>query len=282
MMMQGDIDLNPVQLYTDSFKEVLKHTMLNQDVVFRNQVHELHRLYSVQESLMNDFDWRNCNTCNSWNPKAQSSFLLTNPTRYEPPAKDIRFSSTAKVDSIPFISQELSEDCHGTNHKLQHKPLDLQLSADEFIDQVEKDFLKRGNFQNCLDDLRDTKLPLSSNFSDAGELKLSLSIGGNARIKGDTTRTCFTRKSYSYSQNVIDLEESVGRIPDGDAKCPPTLGHFFVETHSKSKHEPQGYTFSNPVISTSVNKDLSNEIAESSSMHSECCQVQTFSSEGIF
>lgn len=37
-MMQGDIDLNPVQLYTDSFKEVLKHTMLNQDVVFRNQV----------------------------------------------------------------------------------------------------------------------------------------------------------------------------------------------------------------------------------------------------
>lgn len=51
---------------------------------------------------MNDFDWRNCNTCNSWNPKAQSSFLLTNPTRYEPPAKDIRFSSTAKV-SLPVF-----------------------------------------------------------------------------------------------------------------------------------------------------------------------------------
>lgn len=37
-MMQGDFDLNPVQMHTDPLKEVLKQTILDQDVVFKNQV----------------------------------------------------------------------------------------------------------------------------------------------------------------------------------------------------------------------------------------------------
>ncbi|KAF2313060.1 hypothetical protein GH714_008983 [Hevea brasiliensis] len=228
MMMQGDFDLNPVQICTDSLKEVLKQTMFNQDFVFRNQVHELHRLYRVQESLMKDFGWKKCNTYNSLNPKAQSS--LANPTRYEPPAKETRFSSTAKVDSKPFISQELIKDCQGTYHKLQHRPLDLRLSADEFINHVEEDFRKKGNFYSCLDGLRDFKLPLSDgNSSDAEELKLSLSIGRNDRKMGSTMRTCFNWKTYSSSQNVIDLEESVEGIPNGMEK---DLSHEIAESSS--------------------------------------------------
>lgn len=38
MLMQGDFDLNSVQICTQSLEEALKQTMLNQEVIFRNQV----------------------------------------------------------------------------------------------------------------------------------------------------------------------------------------------------------------------------------------------------
>lgn len=40
MLLQGDFDMNSVHAYTDSLKEALKHTMVNQEVIFRNQVLE--------------------------------------------------------------------------------------------------------------------------------------------------------------------------------------------------------------------------------------------------
>lgn len=38
--MLGEFDRNSVQLYTDSLKEIFKQTMLQQEIVFRNQVRE--------------------------------------------------------------------------------------------------------------------------------------------------------------------------------------------------------------------------------------------------
>ena len=38
MLMQADFDLNSAQIYTESLKEVLKKTMLDQEVMFRKQV----------------------------------------------------------------------------------------------------------------------------------------------------------------------------------------------------------------------------------------------------
>jgi hypothetical protein len=38
MLMQGDFDLNSVQICTRSLEEALKQTMLNQEVIFRKQV----------------------------------------------------------------------------------------------------------------------------------------------------------------------------------------------------------------------------------------------------
>ncbi|XP_037492234.1 uncharacterized protein LOC105645997 isoform X4 [Jatropha curcas] len=158
MMMQGEFDINPVQIYTDSLKEVLKQTMINQDVVFRNQVHELHRLYSVQESLMKDYGWKECNGYCSWNPKAQSSLLpLTNHTRYKSPAKQTRFLTT-EVDSTPLLSQEVFKDCEDAYYKLQHRSLDLQLSADEFINN--------GN-RECHDDV-----PSNDHFTEMQQFTL--------------------------------------------------------------------------------------------------------------
>lgn len=38
MLIQGDFDLNSVHRYADSFKGVIKQTILKQEVIFRTQV----------------------------------------------------------------------------------------------------------------------------------------------------------------------------------------------------------------------------------------------------
>lgn len=38
MLVQGDLSLDLVQMYSGSFKDALKQTMLSQEVMFRNQV----------------------------------------------------------------------------------------------------------------------------------------------------------------------------------------------------------------------------------------------------
>lgn len=44
MLMGGDCSLNSPQIYTDSCKEVLRQTMLNQEVIFRKQVYTKYEL----------------------------------------------------------------------------------------------------------------------------------------------------------------------------------------------------------------------------------------------
>lgn len=46
MFMGGDCNLNSSQVHTDSFKEILRQTMLNQEMIFRKQVF-------VQSALLN-------------------------------------------------------------------------------------------------------------------------------------------------------------------------------------------------------------------------------------
>ncbi|XP_062074067.1 uncharacterized protein LOC133778212 [Humulus lupulus] len=59
MLIRRDFDLNSVDMctdsphvYTDSLVEVFRDTMLKQEIIFRNQVHELHRIYRMQKTLM--------------------------------------------------------------------------------------------------------------------------------------------------------------------------------------------------------------------------------------
>ncbi|KAL0923718.1 hypothetical protein M5K25_007787 [Dendrobium thyrsiflorum] len=55
MLRSGDLNLNrSVQAFGDSTMERLKQAMLQHEVIFRNQVCELHRLYLTQKNLMNE------------------------------------------------------------------------------------------------------------------------------------------------------------------------------------------------------------------------------------
>lgn len=108
MLMQGDFDLNSVQRHADSFKGVIKQTILKQEVIFRTQVHELHQLYRTQKTLMKDLGSKCCGGYNSWDANVQPSLPpFRSPSRIEPLVKETGISSISKVGSAPFASKEL-------------------------------------------------------------------------------------------------------------------------------------------------------------------------------
>ncbi|KAJ6714634.1 T28K15.14 PROTEIN [Salix viminalis] len=231
MLIQGDFDLNSVHRYADSFKGVIKQTILKQEVIFRTQVHELHQLYKTQKTLMKDHGSKGCGGYNSWDANVQpSSPPFPNPSRIEPLVKETGISSISKVGSAPFAN-ELLHGRQETYYRLKQRPLDLQLSANEFINHVEEGSPNRGHAWN----------PVSANYS------------------------------------------SEERISDDSVKCTPSVGCATPETCSPGKYKSKVSAFSSLIFSTGAEKNPPVDISESNSFqeHSECCQEQTSSNEGI-
>ncbi|CAN0842087.1 hypothetical protein LINGRAHAP2_LOCUS3501 [Linum grandiflorum] len=215
MLVRGDFDLNAVQ--TDPVEVLVRQALLKQEVVFGQQVHELHRLSSTRRSLAmvggNEFD-----SYNSRNVRARSSCL---PPRYEVLAKDARFPAGAEVRSGHPLKQRCA--------------VNLQLSADDFIHRSGEDLRARG----------------SDSFMTREEVKLSLGTGHRSRILGSSTRfdnknavvidlegdsvkfgrmpgvhhgmqmqsTWLDRNRNLKSAVVIDLEDSVDKVQYGYEKC---------------------------------------------------------------
>ncbi|KAL5551159.1 hypothetical protein UlMin_001335 [Ulmus minor] len=121
MLIQREFDLNSVDIstdsvhymYTDSLKEVMKKTMLDQEIVFRKQVFELHRLYRMQKTLMQNNRW-----------------------------KEFGEYNLNEVGLAQTKSQELMPGCQGALSKLLKRPLDLQLPLNHYIGHVETEELK--------------------------------------------------------------------------------------------------------------------------------------------
>uniref|UniRef100_A0A2P2PA84 Uncharacterized protein n=1 Tax=Rhizophora mucronata TaxID=61149 RepID=A0A2P2PA84_RHIMU len=95
--------------------------------------------------------------------------------------------------------------------------------------------------------------------------------------------TSFCQKTSCCSQRVIDMEALAERMLDGYPKYTPYLRCVGLETSSKDKLRSQVSDISNPIILTNAKKDSFHQIARSDSFqqHTECCQEQTFSSNGI-
>jgi hypothetical protein len=102
------------------------------------------------------------------------------------------------VFSTPSTSEELLDGCQDAYYRLKQRPLDLQLSADEFISHVEEDLPSIGHAWNHrLREPIDFKHPLSSNYSSGTEeLKLSLTTGVDYRRTEGALRTWFDKKNH--------------------------------------------------------------------------------------
>ncbi|TYG42469.1 hypothetical protein ES288_D12G259300v1 [Gossypium darwinii] len=272
MLMLGDFDLNSVQRYTDSLKDIFKLTMLDQEIIFRNQVHELHRLYSVQKTLMKDLHLQEHETYNLWKENDQS---WSQETRLP-------------ADSIPMLgsrvssSQKLLGEWKGNNyHKFQRGPFGLQLLPDQYTNLGDDNLPNKRKVGDHLKEAIYVNSQQDADFSDPLDLRLSLSLGVATGKKEDTRRSWYGKNSNTFPRIVIDLEESNERTSDEEAKHPPS--DFVAKVaDSGGKHDSEVTVISNPVTSRSMKKELCCGIAESSSfvMDSKCCIDWSCSDQG--
>ncbi|KAK8621914.1 hypothetical protein V6N13_097542 [Hibiscus sabdariffa] len=251
-MLAGDFDLNSMPQATDSLKDVFKQTMLDQEIIFRKQVHELHRLYSVQKTLMKDHTPLELETYNSWKANGQSFPRETGLPPNSIPMLDSRVSS----------SLDLLEGWPGNSYKFQPRPFNLQLIPDQFMSPGDNDLPNKVKVGDHLKEYMDVKSLHGGDFSDPLELRLSLSLGVAKGKKEDKERSRYGKKTNACSRIVIDLEESTEWTTIEDENY--SSFDAAEVTYSGGKHS-QVTIISDRISSGYMKKELSHEIAMTSS-----------------
>ncbi|KAL6979719.1 hypothetical protein U1Q18_021375 [Sarracenia purpurea var. burkii] len=242
MSIRGDIDLNAMQGYASSFKEVLRCKMLSQEILFRKQVHELHRLYTIQKTLMEDFGWKELDGCN-----------------------------LMKLVSTPSVNNDFLEENHSDDSRFQQRPFDLQLPVDRHVNHVGKDVFGKGKDWDLRKAVEIKHQLCDNNVSFPDEVKLTLSTGWDTRKGGSGSKSYWFDKNTQSMHRVIDLEESTDNLSNKAAKSIPGDRHYLrVPVQS------------NQVSSNSVKKDLSCGLTLSSSLldGNESCAGQNSINQG--
>ncbi|KAF8095749.1 hypothetical protein N665_0323s0015 [Sinapis alba] len=109
-------------------RDFMKQTMLEHEAVFKNQVHELHRLYRVQRKLVDEVKGKNCKE--EFN---NSDYTSENESKRQLPGYGGGSSSQVCNDRLRngFCSRD------GNEVVARRKMIDLQLPADEYLDTDE-------------------------------------------------------------------------------------------------------------------------------------------------
>ncbi|XP_010264224.1 PREDICTED: uncharacterized protein LOC104602300 [Nelumbo nucifera] len=254
MLTGGDFNLNSTQKYSDSLKEFLKQTMLHHEAIFKNQVHELHRLYRIQKTLMKDISWRDLDGYNSWTANTQPVQLPFQDLPAQRPLVEERTFSAPPMVSPKLIANQDMLEQQSTYTKLQHGPVDLQLPADEYISHVGNGLPRKMNLWPSLGESTEAMDFFHSSYSSDPEVvKLSLN-GGEGQSKEISNRKMSNKKTSFSTQVVIDLEESTEMLSDKELK--PLRFLVSEAPNSVDKHEAQVSVLAEPSFSLRTKKDV--------------------------
>lgn len=217
--------------YTGYDKDVLKQTMLEHEAIFKDQVHELHRLYRKQRNLMDEIKRKelhkqrvpvetslSSSPLSSQMPSEEArkwhipGFPLINSVCASPSVSGTENShhplSFIKGNSSPagpvqFQNGGCSKDCEVLESrptKLRRKMFNLQLPADEYIDTEEGE--QFGN-NKVPDDY-----PPNENCKIAPESGIKLFLGSDRKTcrQEDVSKSNFCLRSTNA---LADLNEPV-------------------------------------------------------------------------
>ncbi|ERN10284.1 hypothetical protein AMTR_s00177p00026800 [Amborella trichopoda] len=237
-------------------KEILKQTMLKHEAVFRNQVHELHRLYRVQKELMEDLKIKenNKNSLQMGGPQANPLFFQMASEGREKTIKtpiigmgmahasSFSGSSIPGTNNLPSSVKFLMESSTEVVSKHVHnegmvknnawlkatKPrrtFDLCLPADEYIDIDDQENVKEENiggasfnaYSGTGSSLKDRGMHLES------EVKLTLG-SGKPSCKEDGLKLDSLAYSNPYIQNLIQLNGPKEGLCNKDATGLASVG----------------------------------------------------------
>lgn len=198
MKKQGDLNVNLVQRHSDPHREYMKHTIINQEGIFRNQILELHRLYKMQKMLMQELSWKEPRKCNIWKASTQSN--LTQLTIFH---------------EIPKAIEECTSSCN----KLQRRHLDLeermincQLPAIEYSNSSDAHRFEKKISRDYLKESNDGPRSCGDHFANLNNLKLSLTNGECSEKMGGTLTILDTKRNCPYSPGITNPQRPVRRM----------------------------------------------------------------------
>ncbi|XP_018821357.1 uncharacterized protein LOC108991532 isoform X1 [Juglans regia] len=215
--------------YEEYEKELLRQTILKHETIFRNQLHELHRLYKLQRDLMKNIRGNepHKHLISAW--KSQSSNVFPSEDdkkRWQMPTLSLMDSSygipsASDVDSIQTHFNSVKgmimqsncghtqsaarwKDCESLEPKssqLQRRFFDLEIPTDEFIN---KDVEQRGFSE--VSGVHSYPPSRTDDIAFKRDEKLSICLGNNADALGSTLHL---RKTSPMDPNeTIQAEEA--------------------------------------------------------------------------
>ncbi|KAK9698741.1 hypothetical protein RND81_08G127900 [Saponaria officinalis] len=171
MLNDGHFDLNSVQFCSDSLKQRLKQTMINQELVFARQVFELHQLYEIQIAMTEEIKHRDFDNSSPVN--------LNNRVKH--PMSELRLNAG----------------------DYKQKPINLQLSADEFIRQSSHDLSGKQALGRSFPIVSRNSFRHTAAF----DLNRSLTIGEDTGKRAVEHKSWMRKRTYWPPPDIIDLED---------------------------------------------------------------------------
>lgn len=209
MKNQVDLNVSLVQGHNDSHRECMKHTIINQELIFRSQILELHRLYKMQKMLMQELSWKEPRNCNVWKASTQSNLTqLTIITRNSLP-EDVIFHETPKA----------VEECTSSCNNLQRRHLDLkermincELPAIEYSNSSDACCFEKQFFGDYLKGSEDGPRSCGNDFANLNNLKLSLTNGECSEKMGGILTMPDAKRKYPCSHGITNPQLPVRRM----------------------------------------------------------------------
>lgn len=221
--------LTPLNGYSAYDREMLKRTMLEHEAVFRKQVWELHRLYRIQKSLMDELknqdlykvpvemETSGCYSYSSQMPYETKQNIWQTPCLTEVNTSYNREAVVGTDDMKPSLNlmqcNEISTEKGSIvgggkllDSKLKNRPkrmIDLQLPADVYIDTEDSESPHREDIFRA--PFGDTD-HVSSIYDVEDEREVKLTLG----INGDPSCSYSTQKFDQQRQNCQSINSLSG------------------------------------------------------------------------
>ncbi|KAF6152407.1 hypothetical protein GIB67_038030 [Kingdonia uniflora] len=244
LLLGGDCNGSFTKQYANYLKEVLKQTMMKHEATFRMQVHELHRVCRIQQTLMEDLRWKEFNRFTSWTDGPQSTSV---PFEYRPDYKtpvEVRVFSTVSMvrRSSPYNNLNIKY--------LKHLPSDIIISQADLTQTAkpacfEKNrgthYLRQRPLNHCGELLKDS-MDRKKSLGDNHDLDVRLVRGGGNDNKESISSKLYNKWSY-LSKDVVDLQKPF--VKESSEGLKP-IAFIDLEVPTTSNGEKRGSRISIP------------------------------------
>ncbi|XP_074568315.1 uncharacterized protein LOC141824880 [Curcuma longa] len=238
---------------SENDKEMLKHTMLEHEMIFHNQVYELHRLYKTQKDLMTEFQTRGLYG-SSIVAEASHSNSFTSPMQSECLEKRSQTShhvgnnsygkavlacndkfhfSFTREDSVqshpnPLLNGDSEKDSKELGRK-KRKKFDLHLPAHVYIDIEDTDESDKKIFSELP---YTPSIPKNATYSVSNENDTKLTIG-SIHKEDQCVSNSLTQINISTC-SMIDLNKPAKGVNSEGPSNSLSLHLLGLKTHSES------------------------------------------------